>query len=349
MFLRIGGINFFTCLTLTALAVFLAAPTLAQSAQNVPTNATDSGLGGNNVVVGTVYTPAGQPAARIRIRLTTATRGDRIGLTDEKGMYAFSALTSGSYTIGIDKEGDFEAISQNVDIVQLRGAPPQQYQVNIRLNYAKSAQLPPVVLDAAMAGIPQSAIDHYNKGNELARAGNPKEAIDSFKLALVAHPSFIQVKNELGVQYYRVGQLEDAANILLDALRQDQDYLPSLMNLGMVLVDLKRYNQAEPLLRKVVELNSESPVGHYFLGQALANQGKFDEAEKELVIALRSGNPAMANGHRILAIIYNSRGERKRAISELETYLKLAPDAADAEQLTNVLAQWKAADTGRRP
>jgi regulator of sirC expression with transglutaminase-like and TPR domain len=40
----------------------------------------------------------------------------------------------------------------------------------------------------------------------------------------------------------------------------------------------------------------------------------------------------MKEAHRLLAIIYTSRGAKKQAASELESYLKLAPDAPDAEE-----------------
>ena len=49
----------------------------------------------------------------------------------------------------------------------------------------------------------------------------------------------------------------------------------------------------------------------------------------------------MKEAHRTLAIIYNSRGDKKQAIVELEAYLKLNPTAPDAEQLRKALEQLK--------
>ena len=78
-------------------------------------------------------------------------------------------------------------------------------------------------------------------------------------------------------------------------------------------------------------------MGHYFLGQALANLGLFDEAEKELLNRLELGKEEMKEAHRILAIIYSSRGAKKQAADELETYLKLAPNTPDAEKLKELI------------
>jgi Flp pilus assembly protein TadD len=102
------------------------------------------------------------------------------------------------------------------------------------------------------------------------------------------------------------------------------------MNRGIALVTMKRYADAEPVLRHARKINEQAAVVRYFLGQALANLGRFDEAEKELVAAVKLGGNEMKEAHRILAIIYSSRGDKKQAASELETYLKLSPNARDA-------------------
>ena len=93
---------------------------------------------------------------------------------------------------------------------------------------------------------------------------------------------------------------------------------------------MKRYGEAVPMLRKALKNHEQSAVGHYFLGQALANLGLFDDAEKELLKSLELGKEEMKEAHRILAIIYSSKGSKKRAADELETYLKLAPTTPDA-------------------
>jgi len=111
------------------------------------------------------------------------------------------------------------------------------------------------------------------------------------------------------------------------------------VNRGMTNVLMKRYGEAVPMLRKAVAKNDQSIAGHYFLGQALANLGIFDEAEKELQTSVKLGNEEVKEAHRLLAIIYVSRGAKKQAADELEAYLKLAPDAPDAEKLKNKIRE----------
>jgi len=93
------------------------------------------------------------------------------------------------------------------------------------------------------------------------------------------------------------------------------------------------------MLRKALAKNKDSAIAHYFLGQALANLGLFDDAEKDLRASVTLGGEDMKEAHRMLAIIYASRGAKKEAADELETYLKLAPSTPDADQLREKIRQ----------
>ena len=275
------------------------------------------------------------------VRITSQMRGDRLGMTDEGGHFLFSGLASGDYIVSIDKEELFKPFSQSFSVIQLAGAPPQTYYMNIRLTLKPSDQLPPGVINAQFAEVPKNALEIYNKGVELVGKGDARGAIEQFKLATSEYPKFMLAYNDMGVQHLRLGELESADAALLKAIEIKPDAFAPVMNRGMVLFHLKRYSEAAGVLRKAVQLNTEAPVGHYFYGQALANLGLFDQAEKELVIALKSGQAEMNEGHRILAIIYNSRGDKKNAISHIEAYLKGNPKAEDAEQLRALVKQLK--------
>ena len=293
-----------------------------------------TGLGGMNSIVGTVFAPSGRPLEnRIRIRLSTMTRGDRIFTTNQTGNFAFRGLPAGSYSIVIDKEVDYKPVSQSVDIIQFRGSPAQTYTVNIRLEFKDRTKVEPAVVNAELMNIPKKALTHYNNAIELSKKNDRQAAIAELKLAIAEHPTFTQAFNELGVQHLKLSQLEDADAAFQGALKIDPENFPALINRGIANFMMKRYGESVPLLRKALKKDEQSAVGHYFLGQALANLGLFDDAEKELVSALQLGKEEMKEAHRILAIIYSSKGAKSKAADELEAYLKLAPNTPDAEKL----------------
>jgi len=311
------------------------------SGQTVADETTDSSLGGQNIVSGNILGPSGvRLERRIHISLSTATRGDRLGMTNENGTFAFRGLVSGNYSIVIDKEKEFEPFSQPFDIIQLRGSPGQTYTLNIRLKAKGRTDAKPGFINPGFANVPKQALGYYNKGVELSRKGDHRGAIEQLKLATTEYPEFMLAFNEMGVEYFRMNEFAKADEAYLSALKIEPEAFAPLMNRGILLFQMQKYSDAELVLRQSIKLKDQ-PVGHYFLGQALANLGKFDEAEKELMNAVTSGGPEMKEAHRILAIIYGSRGDNKRAIIHLETYLKLAPTARDSNQLRETLVKLK--------
>ena len=314
------------------------------TAQGIPQGAasTDTGLGGVNTISGMLVSSTGQRIQRrVSIRLRTMTRGDRISTTDEYGNFVFRGVPPNDYLVVIDKEQDFEPFSQNVSIIQPRGMPPQTYYLSIRLELKRRAAAKPGVLNAEFANVPKPALVHYDKAVEQSRKSDHQGAIEELKLAIKEYPSFMLAFNELGVQYLKLNQLENADEAFQRALKITPDAFAALINRGIANFMMKRYGEAVPILRKALKKNDQSAVGHYFLGQALANLGMFEQAEKELLASLELGNEEMKEAHRLLAIIYTSRGAKKQAAGELEAYLKLAPDAPDAEKLKDVIRQLK--------
>jgi len=328
--------RFFEFLAVAAFALCVVIPLNAQVF--LPPGATDTGLGGGNAITGMILLPNGRPLQRrVNIRLQTSTKGDRVTSTDEYGKFAFQGLVTGEYTIVIDKEKEFEPYRQSVEIRQYRGTAPQNYTLNIRLTLKEETKPKTGVLNAELANIPERALLHYNSAAELAKKNDHPAAIEELKLAIKEYPSFMLALNELGVQYLKVNQPQNADEVFQAALKIDPDAFGALINRGIANFMMERYGEAVPILRKALKKNDQSAVGHYFLGQALANLGLFDDAEKALLASLALGKEEMKEAHRILAIIYSSRGATTQAADQLETYLKLAPNAPDAEKLRETI------------
>ena len=330
-------------LVIAVVCLFCLASTVFSQISGISDSESQTNLGGNNSIIGTVFGPSGRPLEqRVRIRLSTMTRGDRVFTSNEKGAFAFRGLPSGSYTITIDREVEYKPYTTSVDVVQLRGGgnpTPTVVTLNIRLEYKDRNKAG--IVDSTLLSIPEKARTHYSNGIEESKKGNRQAAIEEFKQAIAEHPSFTLAFNELGVQYLKLNRVEEADQAFQNALKIDPDSFPALTNRGLANIMMKRYGEAVPILRKALKKNDQSAVGHYLLGQALANLGLFDEAEKELVVSLKLGKEQMKEAHRILAIIYSSRGDKKKAAKELETYLQLAPDTPDAALIKEMIRRLK--------
>ena len=322
-----------------AFIILFVCAAVTASAQMSPPGAGDTGLGGVNAINGSVLAGGQRLQRRISVRLQSMTRGDRVVMTDDYGNFSFRGLVSGDYTITIDKEKDYKPYSQVVSVIQPRGFPAQTYTLSIRLELKERTDAKPGVLNVEFANVPKPALVHYENAVEQSKKNDHSGAIEELKLAIQEYPSFSAAFNELGVEYLKVNQLEKADEAFQEALKINPDAVSSLTNRGITNVMMKRYGEAVPILRKSLQKNKQSAVAHYFLGQALANLGLFDDAEKELLAALELGKEEMKEAHRILAIIYASRGARQQAADQLDAYLKLAPNAPDAQKLKDKIQQ----------
>jgi|SRR5215510_7706610 len=322
-------------------SLFLVTTVAAQNMKYPDTG--DIGTGGNNIILGNVYQPSGQRIDRpIRVRLVTSTRGVMTTMTSDDGSFSFRRLATGQYTVVVDGEKDYQPVSESVYFVAaVRGGQPQTQMLSINLKLKSTYEYKTTVVDSRLAETPPKALDHYNKALELAKGGKNKVAIEELKLAVTEYPNFMLAYNEMGVQYLHLNDLDKAEAALQSALKIEPNGFEPLINHGIALVRLKRYKEAEPDLRAALKQKDQSAVGHFYLGRALAYMGVFEEAEKELTTAINLGGNEMVEAHRYLAGVYNGLGDRKRAIAELETYLKLSPKSNDAEQIRQLIQQLK--------
>lgn len=308
----------------------------------------DLGTGGRHTIQGRLYLPSGRKLdRRVRVRLSGVRGGENSTLTDDNGAFIFRRLTAGTYTVTVEGGREFETASETVDIFdgpRRTDQPGQVFTVQLRLEEKRAAPDPsrPGVVSASEA-VPAAARVHYTKALEASAAGDHKRAVKELKAALEIHPRFPLALNELGAQYMRLGQLDEAADAFDFAVKLAPDEPVLRINYGILLVRRKNYVEAERHLARAVVLDEKNAAARLHRGHALIRLGRGAEAEAELLLAVKLGGAAATLAHRYLGALYVERGDDERAAAELEEYLRLAPDAADAAQVRAVLTGLKPA------
>ena len=277
---------------------------------------------GVHTIQGTVYGPDGKPVSRpLRVRLDSTNTGSSQTVTDQDGGFNFPRLEAGDYRVTIEGGSDFETANETASIY--REASPGGRIVKLAIFMRPKENF---------GSIHKDAVDAFKKARELDQAGDSKKAIEYLNKALAIYPKFGPALNLLGVQYLKLGQLDKAAEALEGAVKAaPDDFIPRL-NYGIALLNQKKFDLAEEHLRAAIAKNNAAPTAHMYLGITLMNLKRFDEAEKELLVAANSNSVEIAPAHRYLGGIYWGMRDYKRAANELETYLKLMPNAADAER-----------------
>jgi len=308
------------------------------------TETTSTRLGGNNYIVGTVYTPEGVPIkTRMRIKLASLEWGDILATTDESGKFVFSEVGAGVFTIVIDREKEYEPVSHEVSITRARNIVPETYFVSIRLRAIEEKRPKAGVVSAANAGVPKAALDHYETASKLAQEKDYKGAIKELKLAVNEYPQFVNAHNQIGILYLQLNELDNAESAFKAALKISPEAHEPLLNRGVALYRLGKFKDAETSLRASLKVKADTPVAYYYLGRTLNKLGRNEEAETALLTCLKSSPDEFKEAHRVLAAIYLDRGALPRVVEELETYLKVVPTAPDADNLKKVLEQTKRA------
>lgn len=340
---RIRGFLHIICLTF--LLVLCVAPACAQGGIE------SIGTGGKHAIQGRIFFPSGRRSdAPIKVRLESTNAGMISVMSDPNGSFAFRNLEPGSYTVVIESD-EYETVRESILIEEAKSRVianldnnPRNFIIPIylqpkRVNASSASKLG--VLNAGLANVPSQAVDLYNHALESIKAGETRKAIEQLRTAVDIYPNFALALNELGVQYLKVGQADKAAEALRSALKVAPDGLVPRLNYGIALLGKRDFAEAETQLRQVLKKNEAVTTAHLYLGLTLIHLSQYDEAEKELQRAISLGRDAMGLAHYYLGGIYWNKKEYKRAADELETYLKLEPNAPEAMRIRATIKEMR--------
>lgn len=171
---------------------------------------------------------------------------------------------------------------------------------------------------------PGNALYWYYLGRTKYSENRFQEAITAFQQTLKLHPQDLHAEYNLGLAFAGLGRTSDAMASYEKAIEWEgndgngdpQPYL----DLGLLLAQQGKTEQAAPYLMKAAELDPSNPKAHEALGNNLEEQGRLDKAESEYkaAIALAPSIPAL---HFQLGRIY-----QKEKLTELarEEFAKCA-------------------------
>jgi len=157
-------------------------------------------------------------------------------------------------------------------------------------------------------------------------------AILQFQKAIQLSPEMAPAYDNLGLCYYRQRQNHLAVvnyqkAIDLNLKSGHSDAWPYL-NLAITERALDQRPQAEAHLREAIRLNPNLAPAHFQLGNVLEDSGRTDEAITEFKAAARL-DADYAEPHYALARIYKKLGNAAASKREVETYLRIHSHAKE--------------------
>jgi tetratricopeptide (TPR) repeat protein len=132
----------------------------------------------------------------------------------------------------------------------------------------------------------------------------------------------------LAETYFAAGDLDRASLFLKKILAANPGHHDSLLYSGIVASESGEAKTAESFLRRAIEIKPEAFLSHFALGGLFARQARFEEAQRELLIA-RDIAPLTAT-RILLGQVERELGEIGKAIDEFEEAVKADPRSEEA-------------------
>jgi Tfp pilus assembly protein PilF len=348
--------GFITCafhlITLSVVSAGCAAVASAQGNRGNPNNPPPSGRPAGVVfhtIRGKIFLPSGNlPEQRIRVVLELNS-GGIAGETfsDSVGNFEFRSLPNSSYRVTVHSDNHTYETTQ--EAVDLFGNFPRTFMVQIYLKEKSDGRIfkpkEKIVSVADFQEVPKAAKKSYEKGLKLARDDKTEDAAARFEEAIKAFPDYLHAINKLGEQYMAMNKLTEAQSMFDRAIALNRKFALPHINLGLLFVNRKSYAQAIASLETANGLDDTYPMSHFYLGVALLNNDPPDleRAEKELERSLAMGGKNFVAARKYLYNLSVRRTDMFKAAEHLEAYLKDAPNAPDAEDVRQRLADVKKA------
>jgi tetratricopeptide (TPR) repeat protein len=182
---------------------------------------------------------------------------------------------------------------------------------------------------------PQNVLAWYYLGRTKYNENRFDEAIAAFLACLKLDPKNIKAEDNLGLSYAGSRRAAEAEAAYKNAIAWQMD-IPNknsgpYLNLGILLSDNNRPEEALPYLRQAVQISPLDAQAHTQLGKAFLHLNQLDKTQAELEKAVQL-SPKDAPLRFMLGQVYRREGLKEKAKQELDRYadLNAAHPSSDA-------------------
>jgi tetratricopeptide (TPR) repeat protein len=161
------------------------------------------------------------------------------------------------------------------------------------------------------------------------QAGIYRDPETLWRDTLAKNPDCWLAHNNLGLLLKNQGRIEEAMEHYHKAIQINPNNFEALNNLGATLAAQGRLEEAIENYHQAIQLNPDYFLTHDNLGQALAAQGRFEEAIENFHQAIQL-NPNYAEAQYNLGNALAAQGRIEEAIAQYREALRLNPNLVGA-------------------
>lgn len=267
-----------------------------------------------------IYSDSRQPATRL--------------VLTSSGGYCFRRQSQGGVLI-IEVDG-VESVRKTVsDLAELRHR--EDFEITVQ---SKNQMAPPGVISTKFERQPnEKTTDLYKKAATAEAAGQGKKAVEFVKEIVAIDPDDFIAWAKLGSLLMAANELDNAEKAFKHSVELRPDYIPALLNIGIIHAFQNKYAEAIAIFTQIIEKEPKNARAHRFLGEAYLQNRQGTLGLATLDRALELDPIGMAECHLLKARLYDLVGAKNMATREYKQFLEKVPDYSEKKKLQKYIKE----------
>ena len=182
-----------------------------------------------------------------------------------------------------------------------------------------------VDVEGPMRGNDPECVTFIEAGESAFLNGDVQQAIKAYRKARPCDPYNARSHLRLGELYKNLERFDEAESMFIRALEIDPEYLWSYIVLGRLYLEKGMYDRGAEMFRKVIEKDPRHVEAYLEVGQYYWNERKYEEAEEMFLKALEIGQD-LHGALELLSLLYEDFGEIEKAKEMIKRAIELFPE-----------------------
>lgn len=291
---------------------------------------------------GTVVDEAGKPVkgARVILKSVRDNAGPQPIVTDDRGRWAALGLAGGNWNLDIEAEG-FLKKATSVQLSELNRLPAMKIELEAAPPPAPKEEAAPVEsIQVGGVDISPETAAALEAANAFMKAEKWKEAAAEYEKAVAVLTTNTPLRFALSRAYYGAGDIPKAIEQLQVVHTADSGNVTAATLLADMLLETAKVDEAKKVLA-TIPAGAISDVNTIInLGIRFTNQNLPEDAFRYFNDAVGVA-PDVAAAYYYRGIANLQLKKMKEAKADLNKVVELAPDAPEAKDAKDLLAQIK--------
>jgi hypothetical protein len=191
---------------------------------------------------------------------------------------------------------------------------------------------------------PKDAKKAYEKAMKLTKSKKPADqqnALKELETAVAAYPKYAAAWYELGLIHEHENRAPQAAEAYAKSMEADGKFIKPYLQMAGIYAREGKWKEVQETTDRAIKLNPfDFPAAYFYNSVAAINLQDVDTAEKSAREGIKLDSqkriPKLAH---VLGVVLAQKQDFNGAAENMKLYLKLAPNAPDAENVRKQLAE----------